>query len=335
MAVPPPASRVGIWRRPYFRGVLYQGLVVAAVLALGGWLVHNTLVNLEIRGIATGFGFLAREAGFGISESLIPYAPSDSYARALTVGLLNTMAVSALGIVLATILGTVVGVARLSGNWLVARLAAIYVEALRNVPLLLHLFVWYGVLTALPGARQALHPLPGVFLSNRGLVVPGLDWSQGGLPVVASPHLVGFNFVGGLTLSPEFTALLVGLTIYTAAFIAEIVRAGILSVPRGQTEAALSLGLSRGQVLRLVVLPQALRVIIPPLTSQYLNIAKNSPLAIAIGYPDLVAVSNTAINQTGQAVEGVALVMVVFLCLSLALSMLMNWYNRRIALVTR
>lgn len=329
------ARGASIWGSTRVRGLMYQVLVVTGVVALGGWLVHNTLVNLEIRGIATGFSFLLREAGFGISESLISYTPADSYARALVVGLLNTIIVSAIGIVLASLLGTVVGVARLSGNWLVGKLAAIYVEAIRNVPLLLQLFVWYGILTALPGARQALHPLPGIFLSNRGLVIPSLDWSQGWLPLINLPQLVGFNFVGGMTLSPEFAALLAGLTVYTAAFIAEIVRAGILSVPKGQTEAALSLGLSRGQILRLVVLPQALRVIVPPLTSQYLNIAKNSPLAIAIGYPDLVAVSNTAINQTGQAVEGVALVMAVFLALSLALSGLMNWYNKRVALVTR
>ena len=323
------------WGSRRVRGWLYQILVVGAVLALGAWLVRNTLANLELRGIATGFGFLSREAGFGISESVIAYSPADSYTRALVVGLLNTLVVSALGILLASLLGVVIGVARLSRNWLVAKLATVYVEAIRNVPLLLQLFVWYGVLTALPGARQALHPLPGIFLSNRGLVIPSLDWSQGWIPLLEVPQLVGFNFSGGMTLSPEFAALLAGLTVYTAAFIAEIVRAGILAVPKGQTEAALSLGLSRGQILRLVVLPQALRVIVPPLTSQYLNIAKNSPLAIAIGYPDLVAVSNTAINQTGQAVEVVALVMAVFLALSLALSALMNWYNSRVALVSR
>ncbi len=324
-----------LWSNLRFRGLLYQVLVVGAVVALGGWLVHNTLVNLAARGIATGLGFLGREAGFDISESVIAFSPSDTYARALLVGLLNTLVVSGLGIVSATVLGTLIGVARLSGNWLVGRLSTVYIESIRNVPLLLQLFVWYGVVTSLPVARLALHPLPGVFLSNRGLVIPGLDWSQGWLPILDIPHLAGFNFVGGLTLSPEFAALLAGLTVYTAAFIAEIVRAGILAVPKGQTEAALSLGLSRGQILRLVILPQALRVIVPPLTSQYLNIAKNSPLAIAIGYPDLVAVSNTAINQTGQAVEGVALVMVVFLGISLALSALMNWYNKRVALVTR
>ncbi|RAU20875.1 amino acid ABC transporter permease [Paramagnetospirillum kuznetsovii] len=324
----------GLWGSARFRGVLYQALVIGGVVALGSWLLRNTLTNLEIRGIATGFGFLGREAGFDISESLIAFTPADTYSRALVVGLLNTLLVSALGIVLATVLGTVVGVVRLSGNWLLGRLATLYVESIRNVPLLLQLFVWYGLVTALPGARQALNPLPGVFLSNRGLVIPALDWSHG-WPLLDSPHLAGFNFTGGLTLSPEFAALLAGLTFYTAAFIAEIVRAGILSVPKGQVEAALSLGLSRGQILRLVVLPQALRVIVPPLTSQYLNICKNSPLAIAIGYPDLVAVSNTAINQTGQAVEGVALVMGVFLCISLGLSALMNWYNKRVALVTK
>ena len=323
-----------LWASVRVRGLVYQILVVGAVVALGSWLVHNTLVNLSARGIATGFGFLGREAGFGISESLIAFDPSDSYAVALLVGLLNTLIVSAVGIVLATVLGVVVGVARLAPNWLASRLAGCYVEMVRNVPLLLQLFVWYGLVTTLPGPRQALNPLPGVFLSNRGLMIPWPSWTDG-LPGLDVPRLMGFNFVGGVTLSPEFAALLAGLVVYTAAFIAEIVRAGILAVPRGQTEAALSLGLSRGQILRLIVLPQALRVIVPPLTSQYLNLAKNTPLAIAIGYPDLVAVSNTVINQTGQAVEGVTLVMGVFLVISLALSAVMNWYNARVALVGR
>jgi general L-amino acid transport system permease protein len=373
-----------------FRGILYQVLVVGAVVALGWYLVHNTLTNLAARGITTGLDFLGREAGFDIGESPIAYSSADTYFRALGVGVLNTLTVSVLGIVLATVLGTVIGIARLSGNWLVARLATIYVEGVRNVPLLLQLFVWYGVVTALPGPRQALHPLPGVFLSNRGLKVPvpeahpvhwallaaflaGLvaawalrRWAMArqertgrpfpwglagggmvlGLPLVvflaagapltlSVPELRGFNFQGGATLSPEFAALLMGLSIYTAAFIAEIVRSGILAVSAGQTEAALSLGLSRGKTLRLVVLPQALRVIVPPLTSQYLNLTKNSSLAVAIGYPDLVSVANTTINQTGHAVEGVGIIMAVFLTISLALSLLMNWYNARVALVTR
>lgn len=373
-----------------FRGVLYQVLVVAAVVSLGWYLVHNTLINLAARGIATGFDFLGREAGFDIGEGLIPYSAADSYATALVVGLLNTIEVSVIGIVLATIVGVAIGIARLSGNWLVARLATVYVEGVRNVPLLLQLFVWYGVVTALPGPRQAFNPLPGFFLSNRGLKVPvpeanpiypyllaalvvglvlawlvrrwavarqertGQPFPWGttgtgialGLPLVVFvaagapltfdvPQLKGFNFSGGGTVSPEFAALLAGLTVYTAAFIAEIVRSGILAVPYGQTEAAMSLGLSRGKTLRLVILPQALRVIVPPLTSQYLNLIKNSSLAVAIGYPDLVSVANTTINQTGQAVEGVGVVMAVFLTISLALSFLMNWYNAKVALVTR
>lgn len=373
-----------------FRGILYQGVVIALVVGVGWYLVHNTLTNLAARGIATGLDFLGREAGFDIGESPIAYSAADSYAHALLVGLLNTLEIAVLGVVLATLLGLVIGIARLSGNWLVARLATVYVECVRNVPLLLQLFVWYGVVTSLPGPRQALNPLPGIFLSNRGLKVPlpeahpvypwllaalivglalawavkrwavarhvrtgrpfpwvrigfGLSLGLPGLVFLAAgaplswdvPTLRGFNFTGGGTLSPEFAALLVGLTVYTAAFIAEIVRSGILAVPPGQTEASLSLGLSRGQTLRLVILPQALRVIVPPLTSQYLNLTKNSSLAVAIGYPDLVSVANTTINQTGHAVEGVGVVMAVFLTISLALSLLMNWYNAKVALVTR
>lgn len=373
-----------------FRGVVYQVLVVAAVVALGWYLVDNTLANLSARGISTGFGFMEQEAGFDIGESPIAYSAADSYFHALLVGLLNTLVVGGWGIVLATLIGLVVGIARLSSNWLVARLATLYVETVRNVPLLLQLFVWYGIVTSLPGPRQALNPVSGVFLSNRGLKIPvpetqavhpymlaalvvGLiiawavrRWAvarhartgqpfpwvltgtgivlglplavflAAGAPLVMSvPELQGFNFSGGASLSPEFAALLAGLTIYTASFIAEIVRSGILAVPHGQTEAALSLGLSRAKTLRLVVLPQALRVIVPPLTSQYLNLLKNSSLAVAIGYPDLVSVANTTINQTGHAVEGVGVVMAVFLTISLALSFVMNWYNSKVALVTR
>jgi general L-amino acid transport system permease protein len=372
------------------RGILYQVVVVAAVLALGWYLVHNTLANLAARGIATGLGFLGREAGFDIGESPIAYDAGETYLKALIVGLVNTLQVSVIGIVFATFLGVAIGIARLSGNWLVARLATLYVEAVRNVPLLLQLFVWYGLVTALPGPREAVNPLSGLFLSNRGLKLPVPEWHEAygavlaalllgiiaawalrrwaterlyrtgrpfptgwvgtalvlGLPLAVflaagapvtmdMPALTGFNFTGGMTLSPELAALLAGLVVYTATFIAEIVRSGILAVPPGQTEAALSLGLSRGQTLRLVVLPQALRVIVPPLTSQYLNLTKNSSLAVAIGYPDLVSVANTAINQTGQAVEGVAIVMAVFVTISLALSLLMNWYNAKVALVTR
>lgn len=384
----PRSASVAWWNDRRVRAVLYQVLVVGAVVLLGAYLVSNTLANLASRNIATGFGFLDREAGFAISESLIPYRPADTYARAIVVGLLNTLNISAVGIVLATILGTLAGVARLSRNWLLARLATVYVESLRNVPVLLQLFLWYALITdGLPSPRQAVHPLPGVFLSNRGLQFPVPVWDQAyvlaaagiGFGIVAAivltrwakrrrertgavfpaaavgaaltfglavagwlvggaptrldvPELRGFNFAGGATLSPEYAALLVGLVLYTGTYVAEIVRGGILAVSHGQTEAGLALGLSRGRVMRLIVLPQALRVIIPPLTSQYLNLTKNSSLAVAIGYPDLVSTANTTINQTGQAVEGIAIIMAVYLTISLAISTLMNWYNKRIAL---
>jgi general L-amino acid transport system permease protein len=321
------------WNNPNVRGAIYQVIAVAAVIAVGWFLVANTLHNLATRGIASGFGFLDRPASFAIGETLAPYSPADTFARALFIGLLNTLLVSVLGIVLSTVLGTLIGIARLSVNWLIAKLAAIYVECVRNVPLLLQLFLWYTLITqGLPPPRQALHLVPGMWLSNRGLVVPSFDWTTMSLSV---PHLSGFNFQGGISLSPELAALLFGLTVYTAAFIAEVVRGGILAVPKGQHEAAAALGLTRGQSLRLVVLPQALRIIVPPLTSQYLNLLKNSSLAVAIGYPDLVSVANTTINITGQAIEGFAIVMAVFVAISLALSALMNWYNRRVALVTR
>jgi general L-amino acid transport system permease protein len=325
-----------------------------------------------------------------IADTLIAYRPSDAYLRALIVGVLNTVRVAAVGIVLATLLGTAIGIARLSKNWLLAKVSAVYVETLRDVPLLLQLLFWYVVLQGLPATRQALHPFAGVYLSNRGLFLPAIEWVPAhgwvllafvagaaatllcrrialarqmrdgkprrvwpialllgvGLPVGVSmmldvpwniswPELRGFNFSGGSALSPEYAALLAALTTYTAAFIAEIVRAGILSVSRGQWEAAQALGLRPGLTLRRIVLPQALRVIIPPLTSQYLNLTKNSSLAVAIGYQDIVSIANTTLNQTGQAIEGIALIMLVFLTISLGISLFMNWYNSRIALVER
>ena len=376
---------------PTFRAIFYQILVVGIVVAVGWYLIANTLDNLARRSIATGFGFLEREASFGIGESLIDYSPRDSYGRAFLVGVLNTLKVSILGIVLATILGTVIGIARLSSNWLIAKLASVYVEVVRNVPPLLQLFFWYALVTeSMPPVRQALNPIPGVFLSQRGLFVPipaadpvwkvmGIAlalavivaifvrrWAKdrqartgqsfltgwttlglligfpliayvgGGMPTALDvPELAGFNFRGGAVVTPEFFAILVGLTVYTAAFIAEVVRSGILAVNWGQTEAARALGLPSTETLRLVVLPQALRVIVPPLTSQYLNLAKNSSLALAIGYPDLVSIANTTLNQTGQAIEGVAMIMGTYLTISLGISIFMNWYNKRIALVER
>ena len=384
-------TRPPFWNDAGVRGIFYQVLFVSIVVAVGAFLVHNTLVNLQRQNIATGFGFLDREAGFGIGETLIPYSPADTYGRAFLVGLLNTLYVAALGIVLATALGTVIGIARLSSNWLVSKLAQIYVETFRNIPLLLQLFFWWSMLReSAPAPRQAWEPLPGVFLSNRGIMFPLPEadpvhywmllalalgvvgavalrrWAKRrqtltgaqfpalwagmalviGLPLLVFlgagaplrldwPELKGFNFSGGHAVSPEFTALLIGLTVYTGAFIAEIVRAGILAVSWGQSEAAQALGLRSSQTTRLIVLPQALRVIIPPMTSQYLNLTKNSSLAVAIGYPDLVSIANTTLNQTGQAVEGIAMIMAVYLVISLTISLLMNVYNRSVALVER
>jgi general L-amino acid transport system permease protein len=341
--------------------------------------------------IATGFGFLEKEAAFEIGESLISYSAADRYARALLVGVLNTLLVSFIGIILTVILGAFIGIARLSTNWLVSRLAAVYIEVFQDIPILLQLFFWYAFFyEMLPSPRQALSPFTGVFLTNRGLVfavpefhpahtymgvaflagcvsvfflrrwarkrqaktgmvfpvfsvsvgilvlLPLLAWLAGGAPTTMSvPVLKGFNFQGGLNVSPEFTALLLGLVLYTAAFVAEAVRAGIQSVSKGQREAAMSIGLRPNRVLQLVILPQALRVIIPPLTSQMLSLTKNSSLAVAIGYPDFVSVAGTAINQTGQAIEGVAMIMLVYLFFSLSTSAFMNWYNKKMALVER
>ena len=385
------APKTAFWNDARTRGILYQILVLGGVLLLAGYLVSNTMDRLAQQSIASGFGFLDKEASFGISESLIDYSPADDYGRAFLVGLLNTFQVGVLGIILATVLGTVIGIARLSNNWLIAKLASVYIEVIRNIPLLLQLFFWFALVTELlPHPRQALNPAGDIFLSNRGLMFPvpeahpvyfwmgvalliaigaciwlfryarRLQDRTGrqmpvfryalllviGLPLVVFvlagaplswdvPALRGFNFRGGMTFSPEFAALLAGLTFYTAAFIAEIVRSGIIAVPKGQTEASLALGLSRGKVLRLVILPQALRVIVPPLTSQYLNLIKNSSLAVAIGYPDLVSIANTTINQTGQAIEGIAMIMATYLTISLAISAFMNWYNKRIAFKER
>jgi general L-amino acid transport system permease protein len=384
-------SRPVPWRDPRVRAIVIQVVFVAALVAFVAFLANNTIVNLRRQSIATGFGFLDREAAFGIGESLIPYSPADTYARAFLVGLVNTLYVSALGVVLATILGTVMGLARLSSNWLVAKLAQIYVETFRNIPLPLQLLFWWALLRgAAPSPRQAWEPLPGIFISNRGITFPvpfaesaypwmaiafvaglviafvvrrwararqertGRQFPSGwvglglalGLPALVflangaplrldMPVLRGFNFAGGTAVSPEFGALLIGLVVYTGTFIAEIVRAGILAVSWGQSEAAMALGLRPGQRMRLVVLPQALRVIIPPMTSEYLSLTKNSSLAVIIGYPDLVSIANTTMNQTGQAVEGIAMIMTVYLAISLLISLFMNLYNRAVALVER
>ena len=313
------------------RSIFYQAVVAALLVSAAYYFISNAARNLMDLGVASGFGFLAREAGFEIGETaILSYSASDTYLRALLVGLLNTARVATLAIIFSTIIGTSVGLARLSSSWLLARLAGAYVEIIRNVPLVVQLFFLYAVITeSLPGPADALRPIPGVFLSNRGIAFPTLISL---LPMEADyPQLSGFNFSGGGTLSPEFTTLLLGLSLYTAAFIAEIVRAGILSIDRGQIEAGYSLALGPRQVTRLIVVPQTLRVIIPPITSQFLNCTKNSSLAVAIGYPDLVSIANTTINQTGQAIEGFVIIMAVYLTISLTIAGFMNWYNRRAA----
>jgi general L-amino acid transport system permease protein len=318
--------------RPRLLAIFFQGLVVATVGFAAWYFISNAARNLLELGVASGFGFLAREAGFEIGETtFLYYGAADTYLKALAVGILNTLRVAALAVLLSTLLGVCIGSARLSDNWLLAHLGGIYVEVVRNVPLVVQLFFWYAVITgSLPAPADALSPLHGVFLSNRGMAFPVL---VSVLPFeVEYPQFSGFNFAGGASLSPEFTALLLGLSLYTAAFIAEIFRAGFLSVDRGQSEAGYSLGLSQRQVKRFIIAPQALRLIVPPVTSQYLNCIKNSSLAVAIGYPDLVSIANTTINQTGQAIEGFLIIMAVYLTISLAISWFMNWYNRRVAL---
>ena len=388
----PVVPRVAFYNKPKVRSAVWQLAVAAMLLWFGIEFALNAKANLDAQRITSGFGFLDNTAGFGVNQSLIAYSETDSYRRVFLVGLLNTLLVAGIGIVLATIIGFIVGIARLSPNWLVARLAGGYVELIRNLPLLFQILFWYlAVLGTLPGPRQSLSFFGDVFLNNRGIILPAPVFGPGSGYVLASfvlgaiatfalarwarhrqertgaqfpvfwagaaiiigltlvaflatgmpigldrPRLQGFNFVGGLRLIPEFVALLVALATYTAAFIAEVVRAGILAVSRGQTEAAMALGLRRGHVLRLIVVPQALRVIVPPLTNQYLNLTKNSSLAVAVGYPELFAVfAGTTLNQTGQAIEIIAITMAVYLSISLVTSAVMNWYNARIRLSER
>ncbi len=387
-----PTSNASLLYNPAFRSVAFQVIALAALVLFFYNAVDNALSNLAARGIATGFDFLDKKAGFGIGLSLIDYDETYTYGRTFFVGLLNTALLSFLGIIFATILGFTVGIARLSSNWLVSRLAAVYIEIFRNIPLLLQILFWYfAVLQTLPSPRDSLSIGQAIFLNVRGLFFPAPVFGDGsgyiafafvigvvatlvinvwatnkqkltgqqtpmgrialglcvGLPVIVYflagspihaeyPTLKGFNFRGGLTIIPELAALLVALSVYTASFIAEIVRSGINAVSHGQTEAAMSLGLPRSKTLKLVVIPQALRIIIPPLTSQYLNLTKNSSLAMAIGFPDLVSVfAGTTLNQVGQSIEIIAMTMGVYLALSLITSALMNIYNRKVALVER
>jgi len=392
MAQRPTVKRDFSFSNPAVRAWLYQLIAIAAVLAVAGYLIHNTIINLANRGITSGFGFLERSAGFGIVQHLIDYTESDTYARVFLVGLTNTLLVSALCIVLASFLGFFIGLARLSDNWLLRKISTVYIETFRNIPPLLQIFFWYfAVLRNLPGPRQALNAFDLAFVSNRGLYIPWPEYAPGTWPflialllaVAASlalsrynkmyqlktgmlrrtwpaaaamlilfplvtvmftgspmhwdvPELRGFNFRGGFVLIPELAALTVALSIYTSSFIAEVIRSGIQSVPHGQSEAARSLGLPNPVTLRQVIIPQAMRVIVPPLTSQYLNVVKNSSLAAAIGYPDMVSLfAGTVLNQTGQAIETIAITMGVYLIISLSISLLMNIYNRKIALIER
>ena len=395
VAAPAPV-RVAILRDPKWRGIIFQVFALLLVCVVTWYLFDNTRANLEKRNIGFGLDFLDTPTGFDIIQSLVPYTSSSTYGQAFVVSLLNTLLVAAIGIAVATIIGFVVGVARLSSNWLVARLATIYVETFRNVPLLLQIFFWYhAVLKTVPGPRQSLSLFDLFFLNNRGVYLPAplpqasfwivavlfagavvtmfvwlrrenkrqeltgerrdllwigigliaglpiaaflLLWAIGGSPLHFDiPALRGFNFAGGIEVIPELMSLVLALSAYTGAFIAENVRSGIQAVSHGQTEAAFSLGIRPRPTMGLIIIPQALRVIIPPLTSQYLNLTKNSSLAVAIAYPDLVAVfMGTSLNQTGRAVEIVGLTMGVYLLLSLLTSMVMNWYNARVALVER
>lgn len=392
MSQRPTVKRDFSFGNPTVRAWIYQFIAVVAVLGVVGYLVNNTIINLANRGITSGFGFLERTAGFGIVQHLIEYTEGDTYARVFLVGLTNTLLVSALCIVFASILGFAVGLARLSDNWLLRKLSNIYIETFRNIPPLLQIFFWYfAVLRNLPGPRQALNAFDLAYVSNRGLYVPWPTYAPGSWPFVIAlllavavsyglyrfnrqhqlktgelrrtwpaavamlilfpllahlgfgaathwdvPQLRGFNFRGGSVMIPELAALTLALSIYTSSFIAEVIRSGIQSVPHGQHEAARSLGLPNPVTLRQVIIPQAMRVIIPPLTSQYLNIVKNSSLAAAIGYPDMVSLfAGSVLNQTGQAIETIAITMGVYLIISLLISLLMNFYNRKIALVER
>jgi general L-amino acid transport system permease protein len=376
---------------PKVRGIFFQIVVFLLLFAFIYWIVGNTVENLRRSNIASGFGFLRGRSGFDISDSLLPYSSDSTYGRALLVGFVNTVIVAVCGIITATLLGFLVGIGRLSHNWLIRKISTIYVEIFRNIPPLLVIFFWYfGVLSVLPLPRDSIELPFGSFLNSRGFYFPQMIWGEGawlipialliaigmtwfvarrayqrqmstgqqfpvfwtglglivGLPLLAFmaagfpltldfPKQSTFNLTGGFQVKPEFLSLYLALSFYTASFIAEIVRAGIMGVGKGQTEAAHALGLRKGSTLRLVVIPQAMRIVIPPLTSQYLNLTKNSSLAIAIGYPDLVAIGGTILNQTGQAIEIVAIWMVVYLGLSLITSAFMNWFNARMALVER
>ncbi len=391
-AAPLEKPRVPLWNNPAARGAAWQALLLAGLLFLAWGAIDNAATNMRARNIPTNFDFWDKTSAFDVNQTLIEYSAVSTNGRAFLVGLLNTLMVAGIGVIFATLIGFMVGVARLSSNWVVAKLAMVYVETIRNIPLLLQLLFWYNaVLAPLPGPRQSLSFFNIAFLNNRGLVLPEPKFADGAVwivwallagvaaaigfavyarglqretgaqrpvglvgaglvlapPILAwiflhepvsfeLPVLRGFNFANGMFVRPEFVALVLGLVLYTASFIAEIVRAGIQSVPRGQSEAAYALGLRAAPTLKLVVIPQAMRVIIPPLTNQYLNLTKNSSLAVFIGYPDLVQVfMGTVLNNTGAAVQVIAITMAVYLTISLATSLIMDVYNKRLSLRER
>jgi general L-amino acid transport system permease protein len=373
------------------QSIAFQAVMIAALTLVCYFLISNTVANLDARNITTGLGYLDNEAGFEISDKFVSFSAADDYAQALLVGFLNTLFVAIVSVILATLIGTVLGVARLSGNWLVAKVALVWVELVRNVPLLLQLLFWWKLITAaFPHPRSMAESWIGIYLSNRGLNLPIMDthpiwgwvalgflagvigcymlaryakqkqnetgqrpnmaaaylgmligpafviWLFGGAPTVVNwPELGRFRIEGGAFMSAPMLAMVLGLTIYTSGFIAEIVRSGIQAVSHGQSEAAAALGVSKGQALRLIVLPQALRVIVPPITSQYLNITKNSSLGVAIGYQEIASITNTTLNQTGQAIEAIGIMMIIYLAISLSTSAFMNWYNAQIKLTDR
>ena len=384
----PPSRRLslsldGLWHNLEFRSILYQALVIVAVIAVAAYMIGNAQDAMHKRGISTGFGFLTEEAGFAIGEALIAYDSSDTYLKAYGVAILNTLQVSAFGIVAATFLGLLIGVARLSRNWIVAHVSSLYVEVFRNTPQLVQIIFWYTLVIRMPHPKQAWNISDAVFLSNRGVVMawpapdpvhgwmavafvaacaaafglmrwadwrrrrtgrtirvlwwniallillPSAVWLAGGTPAdMIVPRLRGFNFVGGAALSPEFLALLLGLSLYIAAFIAEIVRSGVQAVSRGQIEAARAIGLGRIDLYRRVILPQALRVIIPPAAAQYVSLTKNSSLGVAIGYPELFNVNNTITTLSGNTIECVGIMMAVYLTIAFSIAAFMNFYNK-------
>ncbi|WP_440410525.1 amino acid ABC transporter permease [Neorhizobium petrolearium] len=388
-------SEAGILRSyiydPKFRGIFFQLLTLITVVVVGWWIFDNTVENLARSGTASGYSFLRGRAGFDIGQALIPYTSDSTYGRAIFVGFLNTVLVAVFGIITATFVGFIIGLGRLSKNWLIARLCTVYVEIFRNIPVLLIIFFWYkGVLDSLPQVRDSIALPFNIFLNNRGLAFPRPIWGDGawliplalvigivatmvvarwakqrqiatgkqfhtvragiglivGLPFLAFlaagapltfdyPIAGRFNLTGGTRILPEFVALYLALSLYTASFIAEVIRAGIRGVPKGQSEASFALGLQPSHTTRLVIVPQAMRIIIPPLTSQYLNLTKNSSLGVAIGFPELFSTTSTTLNQTGQAVEAISIMLTVYLAISIATSLFMNWFNAKMALVER